>query len=65
VYSEARGINSHGQIVGNYVTSGGETHGFLLGKEGMVDITSGNFTYARAINDLGQVVGDPATFNGL
>jgi probable HAF family extracellular repeat protein len=65
VYSEARGINSTSQIVGNYVTANGETRAFLRSKGGTTDITSGNFTYARAINDLGQVVGDAASYNGF
>jgi probable HAF family extracellular repeat protein len=55
----ASGINSDGAVVGWYVDSGGNTHGFLL-KEGSftsIDYPGAVFTQTWGINSQGDIVG--------
>ena len=55
----AYGINDAGQVVGIYNNGSGATHGFLYsaGTYTTLDDPSGTSTYANAINNLGQIVG--------
>ena len=53
-------INAHGDIVGNYVTADGKTHGFLLSKGIFTTIDvpgAGLLSEANGINDAGVIVG--------
>jgi uncharacterized membrane protein len=58
--TEARGINSAGQIVGSYIGTGG-FHGFLLDKGIFTtidaDLSDAMQTLAGGINAAGQIVG--------
>ncbi len=59
-FSTATDVNELGQVVGNSLTGGGESHGFFwTAQQSMVDIGTlgGNSSVALAVNDLGQVVG--------
>lgn len=61
--SDARGVNNHGQVVGEFLTADGTSfHGFLYSGGVVTDIGSAESpqTTAFAINDQQQVVG--ATF---
>ncbi len=64
-YSEARGINNSGQVVGLANTADGNGHAFLYSGGVMTDLGAlgGGSSYANGINDSGQVVGcaDTAT----
>lgn len=53
------GINSAGEMVGFYVDSLGDDHGFLLsgGEFTTIDVPGSNKTDADGINDVGQIVG--------
>jgi len=58
--SLAYGINDQGQIVGASTTADGSTHAFIYHDGTMYDLgvlADGSSSSARAINDLGQVVG--------
>jgi len=62
----ATGLNNVGQVIGSYVTSAGDTHGFITGPNGaaMRDLgTLAGFSdsYALGINGHGQVVGYAST----
>jgi probable HAF family extracellular repeat protein len=56
--TEAYGINTAGQIVGNFVDTTGE-HGFLYtgGSFTPIDVPGSTSTYAYGINNTGQIVG--------
>jgi len=58
---QATDINDHGQIVGGYADTNGDTHGYLLshGKYTTLDDPNANgvFTLADAIDNRGQIVG--------
>ena len=59
-YSYAWGINNRGQVVGQADLADGSTHAFLYSDGTMTDLGTlfgGGGSYARAINDSGQVVG--------
>jgi probable HAF family extracellular repeat protein len=59
-FSEGRGINNRGEIVGgSNVTAGGLTHLFLFEHGAMHDLGTfkGNSTGGSAINDRGQIIG--------
>jgi probable HAF family extracellular repeat protein len=60
--SEALGINQTGIIVGDSVTRNGATHAFVFSGGSMQDLGTLNefpkASYARAINDGGQIVGE-------
>jgi probable HAF family extracellular repeat protein len=60
-YSDARGINDAGQVVGQSDTAGGARHAFITGPDGMgmrdLGTLGGADSYAQGINDAGQVVG--------
>ncbi|MFB2980330.1 PEP-CTERM sorting domain-containing protein [Microseira sp. BLCC-F43] len=73
--SSAYAINEYGQVVGSSNTAGGGNRAFLWDKSsGMINLDPprsiygyGNwsgYTYATAINDLGQVVGNRANNYG-
>jgi len=55
----AIGINDRGQIVGSYVDSSGQFHGFLLarGNFSTIDFPGALTTVATGINDRGRIVG--------
>ncbi len=57
-FTEARGINNAGQIVGWYI-AGERYHGFLLseGQFTTIDPPGSTWTQAFGINDAGQIVG--------
>ena len=58
-YSDVRGLNNHGQIVGWLETSAGIRHAYIWDKKnGMRDLTPANIrgAYAYSINDSGHVV---------
>lgn len=58
-FSEARGVNDLGQIVGYSMTDGGAFHAFLYENGTMNDLGSlHDDAYANAINNKGQIVGD-------
>jgi probable HAF family extracellular repeat protein len=61
--SYARGINRHGQVVGNADTAGGKTHAFLYSNGVMTDLGTlgGANSDAFGINDAGEVVGEAGT----
>jgi len=67
-YSDARGINSSGDVVGDYKIAPFVTRAFVYSNGTMTDLglpagySSG---YARAINDAGQIVGYYKKANGL
>lgn len=59
--SSAFGINEAGQIFGNGLTASGESHSFVWDKGIMTDLGTlapSNSTFARDINDRGQIVGN-------
>jgi probable HAF family extracellular repeat protein len=61
-FTQALGVNNHGQVVGQYMDSGGLTHGFLYtvssGQYINLDDPNGvGTTIANGINDNGIVVG--------
>jgi probable HAF family extracellular repeat protein len=66
-----QGINDAGQIVGYYLDSNGNRHGFLYSGGAyttLSDPLATNVTIASGINDLGQVVGyygDNTAFHGF
>jgi probable HAF family extracellular repeat protein len=54
-----RGVNASGQVVGTAFTNG-NPHAYLYSKGQMIDLgtlNGGNFSYAYALNDSGQVAG--------
>ena len=55
----AFGINDKGQIVGTYVDTDNNRHGFLLsgGSYTTLDVPGAVFTVAQGINNAGQIVG--------
>src|SRR5690349_14258750 len=55
----AQGINADGAVVGFYVDSGGNQHGFLLsgGTFTTIDYPGALSTVARGINAQGDIVG--------
>ena len=60
VGTQARGINSAGQIVGWFTDTGGTNHGFLRSKSGrftQIDFPGGQGTQALQISDRGDIVG--------
>jgi probable HAF family extracellular repeat protein len=65
--SEALGINQNGVIVGDSETSNGSTHGFVFGGNSIQDLGTLNgfekASYARALNDSGQIVGESDSDN--
>jgi len=66
-YSEARGINNKGQVVGGARTTNGNYHAFLWQEGEMSDLGTlgGQSSMALAINDYGQVVGFSTKEDGL
>ena len=59
-FSEARGVNSKGEVVGVSETAAGDQHAFLwTPDEGMTDLGTlgGTMSIATGINDQGQIVG--------
>lgn len=57
-WTEARGINNNGVIVGSYGL-GGTRHGFVLEGENYstLDYPGAESTFAAGINDIGEIVG--------
>ena len=55
----AHGINTSGQIVGQYFDAGDDGHGYLLsdGSYTTLDVPGSISTGAHGINDSGQIVG--------
>jgi uncharacterized membrane protein len=68
VLSDARDVNSSGEIVGYFIDSSNKNHGFLLNKHGFstIDFPGANVVFTRAlgINPEGDVVGVYFTANG-
>lgn len=68
--SEARGLNDLGQVVGSSGLANGGQHAFIYSGGAMYDIGAiggpDGYSYAQAINNLGQVVGYAlGVFNGM
>ena len=63
----AAGIDDHGQIVGAYVDSTGQSHGYLdtNGSFTTIDVPGATLTVAYGINDRGQIVGDYVDGTGI
>lgn len=62
----ATGLNNAGQVIGSYVTSVGDTHGFITGPNGAAIRDLGTLagfsdSYALGVNGSGQVVGYAST----
>lgn len=62
VFTQALGLNNHGQVVGDYVDAAGDMHGFLytVGTANYLSIDDPNgigTTTINGINDKGQLVG--------
>ena len=59
LYTEALGINTAGDIVGNYSGADAHQHGFLLhkGVYTTIDFPGATDTWITAINDQGQMAG--------
>jgi probable HAF family extracellular repeat protein len=62
----ASGLNNLGQVIGSYVTSTGDTHGFITGSNGSAIMDLGTLpgfsdSYALGINGSGRVVGYAST----
>ena len=53
------GINDQGEIVGDYVDSAGNRHGFVRSKGHYttLDVPDAVLTVAEGINDCGEIVG--------
>jgi probable HAF family extracellular repeat protein len=58
-FTQARGINGAGQIVGSFTDIAAAPHGFLNtgGSFTQLDVPGASFTQAFGINDAGQIVG--------
>jgi probable HAF family extracellular repeat protein len=57
-YSDARGVNNSGQVVGYGTTPSGVKHAFLYCNGSMMDlgtVAGGSSSYAAGITDTGQV----------
>ena len=65
--TDARGINSTGQIVGQWRSAAGATHGYLLdrGTFTSIDVPGAVGTSAESINDNGIIVGGYSTLVSL
>src|SRR5438034_2505816 len=61
------GINTAGDIVGTWLDSGGDAHGFMLsgGIYTTIDYPGAADTYLTGINDLGQIVGHSSVGTGF
>lgn len=65
----ATGLNNAGQVIGSYITTAGDTHGFITGTNGAAIRDLGTLpgfsdSYAMGINGSGQVVGYASTPEG-
>jgi probable HAF family extracellular repeat protein len=60
------GVNNAGVMVGSYVDSAGQRHGFMLTGRTLtnIDDPKGTNTYCFRINKTGEIVGDYATAHG-
>ena len=60
-FTQALGLNNNGQVVGDYMDQGGNTHGFIWTSKGgfqTIDDPSGiGTTVVNGINDKGVLVG--------
>jgi probable HAF family extracellular repeat protein len=66
-YTEPRGINNNGEIVGSYETASGARRGFLLSSGTYTSISrpGSTRTVLEAINNKGQIVGRDETNTGF
>jgi probable HAF family extracellular repeat protein len=57
--TDATGLNNRGQVVGQYLDTGGAVHGFLWdkGRITTIDLPGATGTSLTAINDRGQLLG--------
>ena len=64
--SQAFGVNVSGQVVGDSVTAGGQTHAFLYANGAMTDLGTlgGVESHAYGISDSGQIVGESTDVSG-
>jgi probable HAF family extracellular repeat protein len=60
IYTEGAGIDAAGDIVGTYIDTSNNYHGFLLSKGAYstIDYPDGGNTYPLGVNDNGQIVGN-------
>jgi probable HAF family extracellular repeat protein len=66
-WSQARGVNNSGLVVGQSQVAGGAFHAFAWSKaEGMVDLGTfgGAYSWANSVNDRGWIVGASDTAAG-
>jgi probable HAF family extracellular repeat protein len=66
-FSDARGINNLGQVVGSSQTSNGSVHTFLYSNGQMTDLGTPpgfEFSSGSGINDAGQVTGSAQNSTG-
>lgn len=65
--SWAVGINAEREIIGNFDDASGGVHGFVYwnGRLKTFDIPTNGITYLRAINDIGQIVGNSGYASSL
>jgi probable HAF family extracellular repeat protein len=61
------GINAERETIGNFADASGDVHGFVYwnGRLETFDTSTNGITYLRAINDIGQIVGNSGYASSL